>query len=108
LLKAGVREWVVIHYPEGAIAAHADGRVLFQGSVLLPQDKIAGTTGAGDAFGSGLLLGLHESRPMEECLRYAVCAAAACLTEVNCSGGIGSLAECLKLGDGHGFRAVLA
>jgi sugar/nucleoside kinase (ribokinase family) len=76
--------------------------------VLLPQDQIAGTTGAGDAFGAGLLYGLHEARPMEECLRYAVCAAAACLTAVNCSGGIGPLAQCLKLGDLHGFRTAPA
>ena len=104
LLDAGVREWVVIHFPEGALAAHADGRVLYQGSVLLPQDEIAGTTGAGDAFGAGLLFGLHEGRPMEECLRDAVCAAAACLTAVNCSGGITSLEQSLKLGAAHGFR----
>jgi sugar/nucleoside kinase (ribokinase family) len=82
--------------------------VLRQGSVLLPQDQIAGTTGAGDAFGAGLLYGLHETRPMEECLRYAVCAAAACLTAVNCSSGIGPLAQCLKLGDLHGFRTAPA
>jgi len=105
LLDAGVRQWVVIHYPEGAIAAHADGRVLFQGSVLLPQDQIAGTTGAGDAFGAGLLFGLHEGRPMEDCLRDAVCAAAACLTAVNCSGGLGTLEQCLKLGTAHGYRS---
>jgi len=105
LLDAGVRQWVVIHFPEGALAAHADGRVLYQGSVLLPQDQIAGTTGAGDAFGAGLLLGLHEGRPMGECLRDAVCAAAACLTAVNCSGGITSLEQCRKLGAVHGFRA---
>jgi hypothetical protein len=41
---------------------------------------------------------------MEECLRDAVCAAAACLTAVNCSGGIGTLEQCLKLGAAHGFR----
>ncbi|HEX4141071.1 MAG TPA: carbohydrate kinase family protein [Candidatus Methylacidiphilales bacterium] len=108
LLGAGVRQWVVIHFPEGALAAHADGRILFQGSVLLPQDQIAGTTGAGDAFGAGLLFGLHEGRPMEQCLRDAVCAAASCLTAVNCSGGIGSLEQCLKLGAAHGFRAESA
>ena len=108
LLDAGVRQWVVIHFPEGALAAHADGRVLLQGSVLLPQDQIAGTTGAGDAFGAGLLYGLHEGRLMHECLRYGVCAAAACLTAVNCSGGIGLLEQCLKLGTAHGYRQEAA
>jgi sugar/nucleoside kinase (ribokinase family) len=104
LLEAGVREWIVIHFPEGAIAAGRDGRILFQGSVQIAQEKIIGTTGAGDAFGAGLLYGLHEEKPMEECLHYAVCVAAACLTEATCSGGIRSLAQCLELGHACGFR----
>jgi len=107
LLEAGVREWVVIHFPEGAVSAGSDGSVLFQGSVRIAQEKIIGTTGAGDAFGAGLLYGLHEEKPMEECLHYAVCVAAACLTEATCSGGIRSLAQCLALGDACGFRARL-
>jgi sugar/nucleoside kinase (ribokinase family) len=104
LLEAGVREWVIIHFPEGAIAAGRDGQILAQGSVRIAQEKIIGTTGAGDAFGAGLLYGIHEAKPMEECLRYAVCVAAACLTEANCSGGIHSLPQCLELGLACGFR----
>jgi sugar/nucleoside kinase (ribokinase family) len=108
LLEAGVREWVVIHFPEGAIAAGRDGGILRQGSVRVAQEKIIGTAGAGDAFGAGLLFGIHEEKPMEECLRSAVCAAAACLTEATCSGGIRSLAQCLELGREWGFRPAPA
>jgi len=104
LLEAGVRESVVIHFPEGAIAAGRDGQILSQGSVRIAQEQIAGTTGAGDAFGAGLLYALHETKPMEECLRYAVCVAAASLTEASCSGGIHSLSQCLELGQALGFR----
>jgi len=98
LLEAGTREWVVIHFPDGALAASRDGQVLRQQSVRLPPEKIVGAAGAGDAFGAGLLYGLHQGKPMEECLRYAVCVAAASLTEANCSGGIQPLPVCLKLG----------
>jgi sugar/nucleoside kinase (ribokinase family) len=105
LLDAGVREWVVVHFPEGAIAAHREDGILEQGSVRMGQEKIIGATGAGDAFGAGLLLGLHEAKPMEECLRYAVCVAAASLTDASCSRGIGPLAHCLELGTTCGFRA---
>ncbi len=104
LLDAGVREWVIIHFPEGALAASRGGEMVSQGSVRIPQDKIVGATGAGDAFGAGLLHGIHEEKPMEECLREAVCVAAACLTEANCSGGIRSLAQCLELGHAYGYR----
>jgi sugar/nucleoside kinase (ribokinase family) len=104
LLEAGVREWVIIHFPEGAIAGNREGNIVTHGSVFMPQEKIVGATGAGDAFGAGLLYGLHEDKPMNECLRFAVCVAAASLTEANCSEGIKALKECLELGTAYGFR----
>jgi sugar/nucleoside kinase (ribokinase family) len=107
LVAFGVREWVVIHFSEGAIAAGRDDVILCQGSVCVPQEKIVGTTGAGDAFGAGLLYGLHAGKPMNECLHYAVCVAAMCLTEANCSGGIRPLAQCLDFGAAHGFRTPI-
>lgn len=104
LLKAGVREWVVIHFPEGAVAVGAEGDALTQGSVKLPQSRIAGMVGAGDAFAAGVLLGLHQKQPMEAALKYGVCAAAASLTDPTSSVGVKSLAECLREGEGCGFR----
>ncbi len=99
-----MREWVVIHFLEGALAAGREGKILAQGSVRIAQEKIAGTTGAGDAFGAGLLLGLHEGKPMAQCLHHAVCVAAACLTDATTSAGILALAHCVKLGHSFGFR----
>lgn len=104
LLAGGVREWVAIHFPEGAIAAHAGGAAHSLGSVRMPQDEISGAVGAGDAFAAGLLHGLHEGEPMDLCLRQATCAAAMCLTDPTTSAGMRPLAECLALGDRHGFR----
>jgi sugar/nucleoside kinase (ribokinase family) len=106
LLKAGVREWVVIHFPEGAVAVGAGGRELAQGSVKLPQSRIAGTVGAGDAFAAGMLLGLHQDLPIEVALKYGACAAAASLTDPTSSGGLRSLSECLREGEEYGFRDV--
>jgi len=88
LLKAGVREWVVIHFPVGTVAVGAKGDQLAQGSVNVPQAKIAGTVGAGDAFAAGVLLGLHEKAPMELALKYGVCAAAASLSDPTTSRGV--------------------
>ena len=107
LLKAGVDEWVVIHFPAGAIAARANGHELAQGSVKLPQAHIAGTVGAGDAFAAGVLLGLHQQTPMEIALQYGVCAAAASLTDATSSAGVKSLSECLRYGEQFGFRQLL-
>jgi sugar/nucleoside kinase (ribokinase family) len=104
LVGAGVREWVVIHFPSGAIAVGRQDEQLVQPSVKMPQASIAGTTGAGDAFAAGVLLGLHENAPMETALRYGVCAAAASLTEASSSDGVVPLTECLRLAENYGYR----
>jgi sugar/nucleoside kinase (ribokinase family) len=104
LLAAGVRGWVVIHCPEGALALAANGEKVVHGSVRVPPESIAGAAGAGDAFAAGLLLGLHDGLPMNECLRLAVCTAASNLSDPTCTGGILPRAACLALGDHYGFR----
>src|SRR6185369_11161807 len=60
LLQQGVREVVVIHFPEGGFARTRKGEDVWQSSLNLPEKYIAGTAGAGDAFCAGVLLGLHE------------------------------------------------
>jgi len=104
IVDLGVKEWIIIHHPNGVWAAHRDGRRLFQPSLMLPQDKVVGANGAGDALAAGVLLGVHEEWDMEECLRLGVCAAAASLAHVTCSDGVRPYAECLKLGEKFGYR----
>jgi sugar/nucleoside kinase (ribokinase family) len=59
LLQQGVRDLVVIHFPEGAFARTRKGEDFWQSSLKLPPKYIAGTAGAGDAFCAGVLMG-HE------------------------------------------------
>lgn len=106
LLERGVRQQVVIHFVEGGIAVSKDGAVVKQGSLNLPTGFIAGATGAGDAFAAGYLHGWHEGWDISRCLQIAVCAAAACLTHPTPSQGLRPVAECLKLGDSHGYRTL--
>ena len=58
LLQQGVRELVVVHFPEGAFARTRKGDDFWQPSLKLPPKYIAGTAGAGDAFCAGVLYGL--------------------------------------------------
>lgn len=104
LLDAGVRERVVVHFPEGGCALGRDGAWHEHGSVQLPGDYIKGAAGAGDAFTAGILLGWHEGKPVEDWLRYGVCAAAANLSDETCTRGLRSLTDCLALGEKFGFR----
>jgi sugar/nucleoside kinase (ribokinase family) len=104
LLAKGVNRQVVIHFEAGAVVADADGTVTRQASLKLPPNFIAGATGAGDAFAAGYLHGIHEGWPTAECLRLAVCTAAACLRHPTPSLGLGPVAECLTLAQEFGFR----
>jgi sugar/nucleoside kinase (ribokinase family) len=104
LLEAGVRERVVVHFPEGGCALGRDGTWHEHGSVRLPADYIKGAAGAGDAFTAGILYGWHEGQPVEDWLRLGVCAAAANLSDETCTGGLLPMRECLALGERHGFR----
>jgi sugar/nucleoside kinase (ribokinase family) len=104
LLAAGVREWVILHYPEGACAVGRNGVVCHQGSVRLPPVEVAGTVGAGDAFAAGVLYGLHEHWPIVRGLELGVCAAAASLRHPSCSESIAPVADCLALGARYGYR----
>ena len=107
LVDAGVGEWVVIHFPSGAIAVNRQNDQLVQPSLNMPQASIAGTTGAGDAFAAGVLLGLHENVSMETALRYGVCAAAASLTDPSSSDGVVPLTECLLFAEKYGYRDLV-
>jgi sugar/nucleoside kinase (ribokinase family) len=104
LLEGGVRERVVVHFPEGACALGRDGEWTEHGSVNLPAGYIKGAAGAGDAFAAGVLLGWHDGRTVQEQLRYGVCAAAANLSDETCTGGLTSLKDCLAIGERFGFR----
>ncbi len=97
LIQAGVREWVVVHFPEGACAIGRDGQMRSQRSLCIPQSKIVSTVGAGDAFAAGVLYGLHEDCPIESALHYGVCVATSCLCGAGASDGIRCLPECLKI-----------
>lgn len=107
LLAAGVRRWVIIHFPEGALAISHNARRIFQPSLKVPPNLIAGAVGAGDAFAAGLLLGFHDDRPMEDCLVYGVCAAAASLRHPSTSGSVENISACLALAKDFGYRDAL-
>jgi sugar/nucleoside kinase (ribokinase family) len=77
-----------------------------QPSINMPQARIAGTLGAGDAFAAGVLFGVHEGVPMDVALTYGVCAAAASLTDPNTSDGVKPLSECLRFAEEFGYRTI--
>lgn len=107
LLTMGVREWVVIHFPTGAIAMDINGQRFFQPAVNIPSEMIKGTVGAGDAFAAGVLAGLHEGWGMEKSLVLGVSVAAVSLQDNTASESIIAWKKCLAFGEGFGYKERL-
>jgi sugar/nucleoside kinase (ribokinase family) len=105
LLQQGVRETVVIHFPEGAFARTRQGDDFWQPSLKLPPQYIVSTVGAGDAFCAGVLLGLHEDWKLQRCLLTGVCVAAASLSGMTGTAGVKSLNSSLALAKRFGFKS---
>ncbi len=107
ILQHGVKELVVIHFPEGCFARTRDGKDHWQPSLKVPEKHIAGTAGAGDAFCAGVLLGLHEGWELQKSLLTGVMAAAASLSDPTCTGGMKPLAVVETLKKKYGVRPPL-
>jgi sugar/nucleoside kinase (ribokinase family) len=104
--RLGAGGTVVLHFPDGAVAALKDDRILVQAALSLPGPEIQGTVGAGDALAAGVLLARHHEMPWPDALKLGVCAAAACLRSPTASGGLLPWKACLALGAQFGFREI--
>ena len=103
----GLRGAVVVHFPEGALCVAKNQPAIWQPAVRVPASTVVGTAGAGDAFGAGFLLGVHEGWNFPRCLELAVCCAAASLRDATCSAAVEPWENCLALGHKMGFHAGL-
>ncbi len=104
ILAMGVKVWVVLHFPKGAIAMNKDGEKLYQPCVNVPAERIKGSVGAGDAFAAGVLAGVHENWTMDQSLLLGVSTAASSLMDASSSESIVSWQECLKQGELSGYN----
>lgn len=102
LKELGVSAWAVIHCPELGCGVDEAGTYFEVPSLKLPKGWIQGTVGAGDAFCAGILYGAEMDWPLEQALKLGTCVAAASLSQVGASGGVGTAEEVLKLYDLYG------
>jgi sugar/nucleoside kinase (ribokinase family) len=93
LLDQGVRELVIIHFPEAGFALTKTGAKLLVPSFKVSQDEIKGTVGAGDAFCAGVLYSIHQGLSLEETLKLGHASARFNLTDPTSTGGAVSLKE---------------
>lgn len=108
LLDMGVNAIVAIHHPQGAVAVKTTGESAHAPSVNVPQSEIIGSVGAGDAFYAGMLFGIHENWPLDECLALANASAATSLHAVATSASIRPWKECLAYAAVKGLNLTMS
>ena len=96
LKSHGVKERVIIHTPEVGVCLSDNGFTAVA-SYDIPKSFIKGTTGAGDAFCAGALIGIYRGDSDEEILSFAAGAAVATLSEADAVSGMRSEEEIVKL-----------
>lgn len=83
----GVREKVIIHMPEKAVCLSSNGYTCVN-SCELPKGYIKGTTGAGDAFCAGALIGIYKGFSDEEILKFGEACAIMALNTADATSGL--------------------
>lgn len=97
LLAGGVSKAVIVHFPEGAFGINRSGEMVFVPSFHIEEREIAGTAGAGDAFCSGVLYGLHSGFSLRRCLQLGNASAWFVLKDTTCSRSAAELTEIEEL-----------
>jgi sugar/nucleoside kinase (ribokinase family) len=107
VLESGAMRIVAVHFPMGAVAVTRTGELYKVPSVAVPSEAIAAANGAGDAFASGFLYGVHEGWTVPDSLALAHATAAASLRGLSTTGAVESWQNCLALARAWGTRPSL-
>ena len=87
LQELGVKEKVVIHKPDYAVCLSGDDYTVVP-SYKLPEGYIKGTTGAGDAFCAGTLVGIYKGWTDQEILEFGSACAVMALGKADATSGL--------------------
>jgi hypothetical protein len=87
IMALGVKKKVIIHKPDVSSALSKEGFTLVP-SYEISKDEIKGTTGAGDAFCAGALIGIYDNLSDKEILEFASAVAMVSLFAPDATGGI--------------------
>ncbi len=93
--KLGVKERVIIHMPDFGACLSNNGYVEVP-SFDLPKGYIKGTTGAGDAFCAGALIGIYKDFNDKQILEFASSCAVVSLSEKDAVSGLCSENEIIE------------
>ena len=98
LRELGVSKWIVIHTPKCGYGYDCErGEYVTVASLDLPRGYIKGSTGAGDAYCSGVLYGAYRDFSLADSMRLARACAACSLSENNGTDGMRAYDEVMAL-----------
>ncbi len=97
LREGGVSEWIVIHARDNSYGLDRNGTYYQLGALDIPRSLIKGTTGAGDAFCTGVLLGAYRGMGLLEAMKLGTAAASCCILEPGASDGVRGYAATMEL-----------
>jgi sugar/nucleoside kinase (ribokinase family) len=83
----GVGKKVIIHMPERSVCLSDEGYSCL-GSYILPDGYIQGTTGAGDAFCAGALIGIYNGWADMQIMEFASACAVMTLGSTDATSGM--------------------
>jgi sugar/nucleoside kinase (ribokinase family) len=100
LIDHGVKKNVVIHMPEGSFWLTSEGKEeYYHPALTIPAEQFKASCGAGDAYCSGILVGLHEGWDQKKTMALATATAASSITSSHNSNGIGPIERMLQLSE---------
>ncbi|MER2191106.1 MAG: carbohydrate kinase family protein [Solibacillus sp.] len=106
LKQLGVKDWVIIHTPEGSFGY--DGNQVYSlPSLVIDHTSIKGTVGAGDAYVSGVLYGAHNGLSIIESMQIGTASAATSLFEADSTSGVKSYTELIEVYEKYSKRATI-
>ena len=106
IMSYGIGERVIIHMPALSVCLSKSGEYTEAPSYALPAGFIKGTTGAGDAFCAGALLGIYLGKSDKEILEISAKAAVGALSAADAVSGMKSLGELDVLCAPLGFQSI--
>ena len=93
----GVSTWAVIHCPEGGFGLDESDNYVKLGSLILPDERVTGSVGAGDAFCAGVLYGASQGWTLDRAIDLGIAAAASSLSDPSATEGVVSVEEAMAM-----------
>jgi len=104
ILNIGIKKVALTLGSEGCLVADESNKILIKPYKV----NVVDTTGAGDAFTAGFLMGIVKNFPLEVCGKLGCATAALCISKIGARNGLPTLSELKEFLAGRSEKWVLS